>query len=156
MSHSRSARAPDILALVDHDPDGIAIMSTYKHGSDTLSHENSDHVVPRLQWLGLKQEDLTRTSHELTPEGGVDVERGLLRMTGRDRTKAVAMMERGVCAEGGPESEWRRQLQSMLMTNMKAEIQLLENRPDGLVGWLKAKLARYRTATSVDRADDAG
>ena len=127
-------------------------MSTYKHGSDTLSHENGELVVPLLQWLGVKREDVIQTSHDLTPEGDTGVARGILRMTRRDRTKVAAMLERGVCAESGSEAEWRRELQSMLMTNIKAEIQLLENRPDGLVGWLKTKLARYRTAMESNRA----
>ena len=37
-SPSNGFASPPLHALVDFDPDGIAILSTYKHGSDNLSH----------------------------------------------------------------------------------------------------------------------
>lgn len=44
-------------ALVDFDPDGIAIMRTYKHGSLGLRHERNV-TVPGLSWLGIKSGDV--------------------------------------------------------------------------------------------------
>lgn len=44
-------------ALVDYDPDGIAIMRTYKHGSQGLEHEQNS-TVPELRWLGIRSSDL--------------------------------------------------------------------------------------------------
>jgi meiotic recombination protein SPO11 len=35
---------------------------------------------------------------------------------------------------------WRRELQVMLMLNVKAEMQILEQRDEGLRGWLDGKL----------------
>lgn len=43
--------------LVDFDPDGIAIMRTYKHGSLGLRHEQNV-TVPGLSWLGIKSGDV--------------------------------------------------------------------------------------------------
>lgn len=150
MSYPRGAKAPTLLALVDHDPDGIAIMSTYKHGSEALSHESRALVAPQLQWLGVKREDLVRMSTSLETGEELGPERGLLRLTKRDRAKAMAMLEKGVCAEDGVEAGWRAELQAMLMTNVKAEIQLLDGRAGGLVGWLALKLAEHGQSVLED------
>ena len=42
---------------MDFDPDGIAIMRTYKHGSLGLRHEKNV-TVPGLLWLGIKSGDV--------------------------------------------------------------------------------------------------
>ena len=47
----------NIFALVDFDPDGIAIMLVYKNGSRQLDHERGI-TVPRLRWLGICSRDL--------------------------------------------------------------------------------------------------
>ncbi|QSZ31276.1 hypothetical protein DSL72_000839 [Monilinia vaccinii-corymbosi] len=119
-----------IYALVDFDPDGIGIMSTYKHGSAALAHENEDLSVPSICWLGLKSTDMML--------GGEENE-GLLKLTKRDRRLAVRMLQRDVCQENGNEEEWRRELQVMLMLNKKAEIQIIGN-GDALEGWLNRSL----------------
>jgi meiotic recombination protein SPO11 len=46
---------------------------------------------------------------------------GLLKLTSRDRRIAFKMLEKDV------EVEWRRELQIMMMLNVKAEIQVLGN-----------------------------
>lgn len=50
-----------IFALVDFDPDGIAIMRTYKYGSLSLRHEQRVSM-PRLKWLGILSNDLMKGS----------------------------------------------------------------------------------------------
>ncbi|TVY87160.1 Meiotic recombination protein, partial [Lachnellula willkommii] len=45
-----------ILALVDYDPDGLGILSTYKHGSIALAHE-SGLAVSSVEWLGVRSCD---------------------------------------------------------------------------------------------------
>ncbi|ESZ94121.1 hypothetical protein SBOR_5475 [Sclerotinia borealis F-4128] len=119
-----------IYALVDFDPDGIGIMSTYKHGSAALAHENEDLSVPSICWLGIRSTDMIL--------GGGENE-GLLKLTKRDRRLAVRMLQRDVCQENGDEEEWRRELQIMLMLNKKAEIQIIGN-VDALEGWLNRRL----------------
>ena len=74
-----------------------------------------------------------------------DDERSLLHLTARDRRKAAKMLGKGVCAEGGEEREWRRELQVMLMMNYKTEIQILSGRMGGLEEWLERKLAVVTT-----------
>lgn len=122
-------QSPPIYSLMDFDPDGIDILSTYKHGSAALAHEKADHELPMIQWLGLNSQDIGSSEdlHEC---------QGLLTLTERERRKAVRMLEREVFRK---ESEWRREVQVMLMLNVKAEIQLLEARKGGLSGWLLEK-----------------
>ncbi|KAL2040644.1 hypothetical protein N7G274_006623 [Stereocaulon virgatum] len=93
---------PPIYALTDFDPDGIAIMSNYKHGSYTLSHENEHLNVPGIRWLGIKSRDIVNEAK------GTEA-RGSLKLSGRDRKKAVKMLENSlVLQEGGGNGDIRR------------------------------------------------
>lgn len=125
-NHFRNLR---VYALVDYDPDGLSIMSTYKYGSLSLAHESSSLNAPSMRWLGIR-------SPQSNSLHSVHQDQGLLRLSARDRRKASKMLEREMFAEHGPEPEWRREAQVMLMLNLKAEIQLTEARPGGLVKWL--------------------
>ena len=122
---------PPIYAFTDFDPDGIAIMSTYKHGSWNLSHESAQLIVPRLQWLGIQSEDVM-----------IDRDcKGLLRLSGRDRRKAIKMLENSpVFRDDGGEVEWRREIQVMLMLNVKAEMEMLGEREGGVAAFVESKL----------------
>lgn len=104
--------SPPVYALVDYDPDGLAIMSVYKDGSIALAHENANLCVPQLQWLGLCREciQLGQDPH---------CSQGLLTLSDRDRRKATNMLER--CSD----LNIRSALQDMLLLNVKAELQIL-------------------------------
>ena len=140
LSNSANFRTPPppIYAFVDFDPDGIAIMSTYKHGSVNLSHENANHVVPDIRWLGLRSCDI----HD---EKTVEESKGLLKLKNRDRKKAVKMLEKGLLAENGAEMEWRHELQVMLMLGVKAEMEVLAEREGGVERWLDGRLLAEST-----------
>ncbi|KAK2811542.1 hypothetical protein FQN50_002165 [Emmonsiellopsis sp. PD_5] len=128
------SRPPPIYILVDSDPDGMAIMSTYKYGSRAQSHENNNLTVPNVQWLGLQASEVV--SGLETQDDDV-----LMPLTLRDRKKARDMLTRSVIfAEDGPEPAWRAELQHMLMLNVKAEIEVLYERGGGIEGWLDRKL----------------
>ncbi|MCJ1287557.1 hypothetical protein MMC26_006909 [Xylographa opegraphella] len=131
-AHIVTSTPPPIFCLADFDPYGLQIVSTYKYGSKALAHENAELVVPTLRWLGLKSKDLP------TDETSAD-ESGLMPLTSRDRKMAMQMLGRRAFAED-VELEWRKELQAMLMLDMKAEIQLLDRREGGLVTWLKAAI----------------
>ncbi|KAK2807099.1 hypothetical protein FQN51_004713 [Onygenales sp. PD_10] len=125
---------PPIYILVDSDPDGMAIMSTYKYGSRAQSHENNNLTVPNIQWLGLQASEVV--SRLETQDDDV-----LMPLTVRDRKKARDMLTRSVIfAEDGPEPAWRAELQHMLMLNVKAEIEVLYEREGGIECWLDRKL----------------
>ncbi|KAI5799216.1 Spo11/DNA topoisomerase VI subunit A [Peziza echinospora] len=129
---------PKIYALVDYDPHGLNILSVYKNGSISLAHENHRLVVSGIGYLGLKSKDLF-TSQTQTSYTGFDD--GNLRLTERDRRKAVSMLGKE-CIWG--EIEWRRELQRMLFFNMKAEIQAMDmgknGDGEGFITYLEQKL----------------
>ncbi|KAI9837124.1 MAG: hypothetical protein M1838_004905 [Thelocarpon superellum] len=126
--------APPIFALVDLDPDGVSIMSTYKYGSAALAHENAHLHVPGLQWLGVHSADLSEAAFS-------QEEDGRLSLTARDRRRATKLLGKDIFAEDGPERLWRREVQVMLMMNWKAEIQMLGRAEGGLATYLDARLA---------------
>lgn len=148
---------------MDFDPDGISILSTYKYGSWTLSHENANHNVRSIRWLGLQSSDLLRStdyddrdgdelgsnatmtavsSHNSDESSGT----GLLRLSLRDRRKATGMLRRDLLREddGWSEEGWRHELQVMLVLGYKAEMELLGEREGGLEAWLQRKLIAER------------
>lgn len=122
---------------MDFDPDGLAIMSTYKHGSVSLAHENDTLVAPRIEWLGIRS-DVIRDIHQ-------DRSGTWLRLTPRDRRKALKMLEKPVCQEE-VEASWRRELQVMLMLNIKTEIQIL-GEYSNLEDYLSSELQRHVSPT---------
>jgi hypothetical protein len=87
-----------------------------------------------MQWLGVKSSDIT-SSHDLG-----ELEVALLQLTARDRRKAVKMLDSPVFVEGGPEAEWRRELQVMLMLGFKAEMEIFGEGGGRLVKYLKRKI----------------
>jgi meiotic recombination protein SPO11 len=111
-------------------------MSTYKYGSAAHAHNNSQLVIPRLQWLGLLVTDAIAGVNSV--EDGV-----LLSLTARDRKKTVSMLRNSpVLARNGPELGWRVELQRMLMLNIKAEIEILYEQEKGLEGWIDQEMSR--------------
>jgi|SRR5690242_3188022 len=134
--------------LVDLDPDGIAIMSTYKYGSFRLAHEdmasrNTQALsLPSMRWLGVKRQHIVQAPMEQHSMHTCAVPElhGLMRLTARDRSKAVRMLEWDLCSETGPEQDWRHELQTMLMLNVKAEMQILDELPGSLVSFLRLEL----------------
>ncbi|KAF2702997.1 meiosis-specific topoisomerase Spo11 [Pleomassaria siparia CBS 279.74] len=159
--------SPDIpmFALVDFDPDGIAIMSTYKHGSYRLAHEDvrpegtGALCLPQLRWLGVQSHQMSRTpvTEGDTDKDAISEAQGIMRLTTRDRMKARHMLDWDLCAEDGPEQDWRRELQTMLMLNIKAEMQILDELPGGLASWLGTELGGVsggQTAMACELSDD--
>ena len=126
--------SPPVFGLADCDPDGLAILSIYRNGSNALAHENDNLCVPQLQWLGLRVE-------HMMDEKLLHNSQGLLSLTARDRRKAVKMLECCVASEDEEESHVRGALQSMLILNTKAELQLLDAVPGGMTSLLGSALA---------------
>lgn len=121
---------------MDYDPDGIAIMYTYEYGSIALAHEGDEITTPNIISIGLSSEHIS-DSDELQQQ-----QQGLMQLTGRDRRKAQKMLDHNQLAQGEEEVSWRRELQVMMMLDMKAELQILDSSPIGLLGLLMARLPR--------------
>lgn len=135
-------------AFMDLDPDGIAIMTTYKYGSYRLAHEDTPRAdapalgLPKLRWLGVKRHHISRARTQGNgTNAGTKIElQGMMKLATRDRSKALRMLEWDLCSETGPELEWRHELQIMLMLNTKTEIQILDELPGGVVSFLSSGL----------------
>ena len=119
MLTSTNRRLPSY-ALVDYDPDGIAILLTFKHGSASLSHEGSACCVSTLQWLGCVSDDIPTqlNGHQ---------HQSLISLSIRDHEKAIAMLSWPYMSEDYREESWRRELQVMLVLHYKFEIELLDD-----------------------------
>lgn len=117
-------------------------MSTYKHGSFNLSHENERLNVGSVKWLGVRSRDvLDKPRREEDRDVIAADPAGLLRLSARDRKKAMKMLENSkVFEEGGAEREWRREVQVMLMLNVKAEMEILAESEGGLEAWARGRL----------------
>jgi meiotic recombination protein SPO11 len=129
---------PPVFGLVDYDPDGLAILHTYKHGSKKMSEENAGLVLPMIQWMGLHSRTITAEDHTHRTQG-------LLALTLRDRHKARNMLEWNQHASSDEAAQWRRELQVMLMLNLKAEMQIVDSGPSGLINMIKN--AAYDTSS---------
>jgi meiotic recombination protein SPO11 len=121
---------PPVLGLMDYDPDGLAILHTYKHGSKKMSEKNAELIVPMIRWMGLHSQAITDEDHTHRNQG-------LMTLTLRDRHKARKMLEWEQHGSFEEAAQWRRELQVMLMLNLKAEMQIVDSGPFGLVNMIK-------------------
>lgn len=121
---------PPVFILVDYDPDGLAIMHTYKFGSKKMSDDNAGLVVPNIRWIGLH-------SRAITDEDHTHRNQGLMTLTLRDRHKARKMLEWEEHASFEEAARWRRELQVILMLNLKAEMQIVDSGSSGLIKMIK-------------------
>lgn len=116
-----------VYCLVDFDPDGVTIMSTYQRGSKHLAHEEPGSTVPHMRWLGLRKTDIGYNENHSSKDG-------LLVLSTHDRAKARNLLA-GTFAENNlPDHDWRCEVQTMLMLNVKAEIQVLGGEIQRLLG----------------------
>lgn len=124
--------SPVVFGLADYDPDGIAILDVYKYGSAAMRHENLELRVEKLSRLGLN------SRHVITCQDVAHADQALLTLSARDRNKACKMLER--CSEDGEDDGFntRRELQIMLILNIKAELQLLDAVPGGMSAILES------------------
>lgn len=124
---------PPIFGFVDFDPDGLSILSTYKYGSAALSSQTAQLCVPHMQWLGLRSE------HACLSAASPQATQGRLTLSARDRRRGINMLWRDQLAQ---ENHVRQELQRMLMLNIKAELQLLDDVPNGMCDFLAVHLTQ--------------
>ncbi|KAJ0161900.1 Meiotic recombination protein rec12 [Colletotrichum tanaceti] len=131
-----------ILALVDYDYDGIAIMRCYSHGSRGHAHERNT-VVPSMAWLGIKSGDLAPRQEEGSDGSQRPLGPNLFdhssSITRKDRKSAARLI--GEIDEDGTgyDIDCRRELQVMLFLGVKAEIQAVDDAGD-TSGWLDSHM----------------
>ncbi|CAK7237040.1 endodeoxyribonuclease [Sporothrix curviconia] len=145
--HETAPRLP-VYGLVDYDPHGIRIFRTYKHGSQSLSHE-ANTTVAGMKWLGIRSCDLVPAPapHGRSSSQAWSALDAVLPMTETDRRTAVCLLKEmclGVYDDPGVEEanlEQCHEVQVMLMLNAKAEIQAADDYGD-LATWLDNKLCQ--------------
>lgn len=113
--------------LFDADPDGLDIFRCYVVGSRALFQDIGLNL-PEMMWLGISLSDIELDS--------------AVPLTSRDRIKAQAMLNKQEWYESHlVHAEFRSMLQNMLVLNVKAEIQALEDNSQNLFTWLEHKMS---------------
>nr|AHY99544.1 meiotic recombination protein [Carica papaya]ALX26989.1 meiotic recombination protein SPO11-2 [Carica papaya] len=108
--HRMSSKFPGmpILALVDWNPAGLAILCTFKYGSIGMGLEAYRYAC-NVKWVGLRRDDL-----HLVPE------QALIPLKPRDLQIAKSLMSSEVLQD-----EYREELASMIESGQRAEIEAL-------------------------------
>ncbi|XP_027279066.1 meiotic recombination protein SPO11 isoform X2 [Cricetulus griseus] len=102
-----------VFTLVDADPHGIEILCVYKYGSMSMSFEAHSLTVPTIRWLGLLPSDIQRLN---IPKDS------LIPLTKHDQRKLDSILKRPYITY---QPLWRKELEMMADSKMKAEIQAL-------------------------------
>ncbi|XXG46515.1 hypothetical protein AAC387_Pa02g1338 [Persea americana] len=98
--------------LVDCDPYGFDILTTYRFGSMNMAFDAKLLRVPEIRWLGVFPSDAKK--YHLP-------DRCLLPLTPKDKSKAETMLQRCYLHREAP--QWRSELGIMLQRGMKFEIE---------------------------------
>mmetsp|Transcript_29750 Transcript_29750/g.67935 ORF Transcript_29750/g.67935 Transcript_29750/m.67935 type:complete len:479 (+) Transcript_29750:63-1499(+) len=104
-----------VLALVDSDPYGLKILSVYMSGSKNMSYDSASLTTPDIKWLGLRPSDLNR--YDLPDQCR-------LKMTENDIKTGKELLQEAFIAKN---PLWMKELQIMVKTKEKAEIQALSS-----------------------------
>jgi meiotic recombination protein SPO11 len=105
-------------------------MHTYRQGSIALAHEESS-TVPEMKWLGMRLDDVVVDAATDAP---------LLPLTLTDRERIRGILARQSSDADSVQQQCFLELQKMLVLNVKAEIQLLDDRPGGIGHWLEERI----------------
>ena len=118
-----------LYALVDFDPDGLAIFTTYRDGSRNFAHENHNLTASSLHLKGIRSDDVVpATSYHHT--------HCLPPVSERDRRRALNKLEAHMGSTDEEDAQLTRELQVMLMLNVKAEIEHLDVASSGVLDWV--------------------
>eukprot|EP00581_Thalassiosira_minuscula_P018017 CAMPEP_0183732194 /NCGR_PEP_ID=MMETSP0737-20130205/37751_1 /TAXON_ID=385413 /ORGANISM="Thalassiosira miniscula, Strain CCMP1093" /LENGTH=500 /DNA_ID=CAMNT_0025965123 /DNA_START=10 /DNA_END=1512 /DNA_ORIENTATION=+ len=104
-----------VLALVDSDPYGLKILSVYMSGSKNMSYDSASLTTPDIKWLGLRPSDLNK--YDLPDQCR-------LKMTDNDIKTGKELLQESFIMKN---PEWMKELQKMVKTKEKAEIQALSS-----------------------------
>eukprot|EP00591_Stephanopyxis_turris_P014877 CAMPEP_0195541100 /NCGR_PEP_ID=MMETSP0794_2-20130614/50909_1 /TAXON_ID=515487 /ORGANISM="Stephanopyxis turris, Strain CCMP 815" /LENGTH=458 /DNA_ID=CAMNT_0040675185 /DNA_START=165 /DNA_END=1541 /DNA_ORIENTATION=- len=105
-----------VLGLVDSDPYGLKILSVYMSGSKNMSYDSASLTTPDIKWLGLRPSDLKR--YNLPEQCRLDMTPNDIK-TGKELLKEDFIIKNPT---------WMKELEIMVKTKKKAEIQALSKR----------------------------
>ena len=103
------------LALMDSDPYGLKILSVYMSGSKAMSYDSLNLATPDIKWLGVRPSDLEKFN---IPD------QCRLEMTASDLTMGKSLLAEPFIQQN---REWAKELETMINTKVKAEIQSLSS-----------------------------
>uniref|UniRef100_A0A7S0V3E1 DNA topoisomerase 6 subunit A n=1 Tax=Polytomella parva TaxID=51329 RepID=A0A7S0V3E1_9CHLO len=104
-----------VLALVDSDPYGLKILSVYMKGSMNMSYDSSNLTTPDIKWLGVRPSDLDIFNIPAQCR---------LPMSEEDIRTGKKLLEEDFIRAN---PEWVAEMELMLKTKEKAEIQALSS-----------------------------
>ena len=104
-----------VLGLVDSDPYGLKILSVYASGSKNMSYDSASLTTPNIQWLGLRPSDLNK--YQLPDQCRLD-------MTPNDIKTGKELLQEDFIKKN---PKWMKELQLMVTSKKKAEIQALSS-----------------------------
>lgn len=104
-----------VLGLVDSDPYGLKILSVYMSGSKNMSYDSASLTTPHIRWLGLRPSDLNK--YQLPDQCRLD-------MTPNDIKAGKEMLQEAFIQKN---PAWMKELQIMVTSKKKAEIQALSS-----------------------------
>jgi meiotic recombination protein SPO11 len=104
-----------VLGLVDSDPYGLKILSVYMSGSKNMSYDSANLTTPGIKWLGVRPSDLERYS---IPQ------QCRLPMTDSDIKTGKELLQEDFIKKN---PEWVAELEMMIKSKEKAEIQALSS-----------------------------
>lgn len=104
-----------VLGLVDSDPYGLKILSVYMSGSKSMSYDSASLTTPDIKWLGLRPSDLNK--FDLPDQCRLD-------MTENDMKTGKELMKEDFIRKN---EAWVKELEIMIKTKKKAEIQALSS-----------------------------
>ena len=102
-----------ILGFVDADPYGLKILSVYMSGSKNMSYDSASLTTPDIKWLGLRPSDLDKYN---LPD------QCRLPMTQKDIETGQHLLKEEFIRKN---PAWCKEIEKMLETKQKAEIQAL-------------------------------
>mmetsp|Transcript_7778 Transcript_7778/g.14665 ORF Transcript_7778/g.14665 Transcript_7778/m.14665 type:complete len:478 (-) Transcript_7778:1830-3263(-) len=104
-----------VLGLVDSDPYGLKILSVYMSGSKNMSYDSASLTTPDIKWLGLRPSDLEK--FDLPDQCRLD-------MTENDIKTGKELLNEEFIKKN---KAWTKELEIMVKTKKKAEIQALSS-----------------------------
>jgi len=104
-----------VLAFVDSDPYGLKILSVYMSGSKAMSYDAASLTTPDIKWLGLRPSDLD--AYNLPEQCRLPMTPADMEMGRKLLTEEFVLKNKA----------WCRELERMLATKQKAEIQALSS-----------------------------
>ncbi|GKB67651.1 hypothetical protein Tco_0929063, partial [Tanacetum coccineum] len=116
-----------VFALVDCNPSVFIIMSAYRHGAEMRAFENHRMAIPDLKWIGLHPTEVEK--YNISKYG--------VPLTLRDIDNCKRLLKKQ-CVNDVP--DFKRQLEHMLTTNRKYQIESLGTSVTSITRYLLEKL----------------